>query len=103
MQESREGRETATRSIEHIVGRRRIKKCTQTDRQAGIIGLLSPRHMPINELFREVRVFLPNQRNQIQNPPPFFFLLPSSTIRAPRHLAPDRSLAGSRKSQTSDA
>lgn len=35
--------------------------------------------------------------------PPFFFLLPSSTIRAPRHLAPDRSLAGSRKSQSSDA
>lgn len=73
MRESREGRETATRSIEHIVGRRRIKKCTQTDRQAGIIGLLSPRHMPINELFREVRVFLPNQRNQIQKPPLFFF------------------------------
>ena len=29
----------------------------------------------------------------------FCFFLPSSTIRAPRHLAPDRSLAGSRKSQ----
>lgn len=45
-----------------------------TDRQAGIIGLLSPRHMPINELFRDVRVFLPNQRNQIQKPPLFFCL-----------------------------
>ncbi len=50
-----------------------------TDRQAGIVGLFSPCHMPINELFRGVGVRVPSQsEQQIQNP----FFLPSSQIQA---------------------
>lgn len=64
-------------------------------RQAGIIGLFSPCHMPINELFREGGEkkwgFLPNQCNKIQSP--FFFCLAASFNL--RHLAPGSRLAGS--------
>lgn len=87
MQESQEG-ETATDS-KHIVHAIR-----NAHRQAGIIGLLSPCHMPINELFRGVRVRVSFQSvQQIQSS---FFSHQAASFKL-RHLASGWSLAGSRK------